>query len=276
MQRRITASDYSRRLQRVVDHMGVHLDEPLDLGRLAEIASFSPYHFHRIYRTAMRETVRETLSRLRLARAATELARTQRPLDQIGRRAGYGSASAFNRAFSAAHGRPPAEFRKEHLRRVAAAGDLAMTVEIQDRSPMRLAAIEHRGPYAEIGRTFQKLIAWAGPRGVIGADALGVAVYPADHGCEDPDPRALVGLTVGPQVQGDEAVSIHEIPGGRHAVVLHRGPYAQLPRSYDELFTWLPSSGEEPADAPLFEVNLNDPRNTPPAELLTEICLPIR
>lgn len=276
MQRSITASDYSRRLRRVFDHIDANLDASLDLNRLAEIACFSPYHFHRIYRAAMRETVGETLSRLRLARAATELARTQRPLDQIGRRAGYGSAAAFNHAFSAAHGSPPAEFRKEHLRRVAASGDLAMTVEIQERPPMRLAAIEHLGPYPEIGGTFQQLIAWAGPRGVITADALGVAVYPRDHGCEDPDPRALVGVTVGPQVRGDEAVKIHEIPGGRHAVVLHRGPYAQLPRSYDELFAWLPSSGEEPADAPLFEVNLNDPRNTPAAELLTEICLPIR
>lgn len=55
-----------------------------------------------------------------------------------------------------------------------------------------------------------------------------------------------------------------------------RRPYAQLPKTYDELFAWLANSGEEPADAPLFEVNLNNSSNTSPAELLTEICLPLK
>lgn len=275
MPKPITSEDYSRRLQRVVAHITTHLDEPIDLARLAEIACFSPYHFHRIYRTCMGETVGETVSRQRLTRAATELARTSRPLGEIARRAGYGSDAAFSRAFSAAHGRPPLEFRKAHLRRMES-GETLMPVEIQNRAPMRLATIEHQGPYAEIGRTFEMLTAWAGPRGALKPGAVGVALYPGDHTCEAADSRAIVGVTVEPEIAGDETVSIYEVPGGRHAVLLHRGPYAELPRSYDELFAWLPTSGEEPGDAPVFEVNLNNPRDTSPADLLTEICLPIR
>ena len=38
---------------------------------------------------------------------------------------------------------------------------------------------------------------------------------------------------------------------------------------------WLVRSGREPADAPVFEAYLNSPVDTPPTELLTEICLPL-
>ncbi|WP_370690200.1 GyrI-like domain-containing protein [Phenylobacterium sp.] len=59
-------------------------------------------------------------------------------------------------------------------------------------------------------------------------------------------------------------------------VLLYKGPYAQIGQGYEELFAWLPTSGEEPANAPCVEVNLNDPRKTAPADLLTELCLPLK
>ncbi|QHE93081.1 GyrI-like domain-containing protein [Pandoraea fibrosis] len=39
---------------------------------------------------------------------------------------------------------------------------------------------------------------------------------------------------------------------------------------------WLPNSGLEPADFPMFEQYLNDPRSTPAAQLQTRICLPVK
>ena len=281
MRRPDTSLDYGRRLQRVADHIAANLDAPLDLARLAQIACFSPYHFHRVYRAAMDETAAETLTRLRLARAATDLARTTLSLAEVRRRAGYGSDAAFSRAFSAAYGQPPLAFRKSQRRNLAALplrGTHAMTIEIQDRPSLRIAAVEHTGPYADIGRSFQRLAAWAGPRGMLGPTSYGVAVYPEGEHCDAPPPgrHVLVGLTVGSTVTGGDGVTIHEVPGGRHAIALHKGPYAELPRTYNALFAWLAASGEEPADAPLFEVNLNNPSNTPPAELLTEICLPLK
>lgn len=281
MQRADTSLDYGRRLQRVADHIAANLDAPLDLARLAQIACYSPHHFHRVYRAAMGETAAETLTRLRLARAATDLARTAFPVADVRRRAGYGSDAAFSRAFSAAYGQPPDAFRKSHRLNLAASmsqGAHIMTIEVRDLPPLRIAAIEHAGPYAEIGRSFQRLAAWAGPRGMLGSTSYGVAGYPEGDHCNAPPPgrHVLVGLTVGPAIAGSDGVAIHDIPGGKHAVALHKGPYAELPRTYDALFAWLTASGEEPADAPLFEVNLNNPSNTPPAELITEICLPLK
>jgi AraC family transcriptional regulator len=38
---------------------------------------------------------------------------------------------------------------------------------------------------------------------------------------------------------------------------------------------WFPRSGLEPAAAGCLEFYLNDPHQTPPEELLTDICVPI-
>ncbi len=275
MQKPLTQASYSERLQRVAAHIHRHLDAPLDLERLAQVACFSPYHFHRIYRACLGETVAETLARLRLQRAAMQLTRSQRPIAAIARAAGYASVAAFTRAFGASHGRSPAAFRAEG--KAARSGEKTMPVVIQDRAPMRIAAVPHLGPPQQIGAAFDKIMAWAGPRGITVPPAAGVALYLSDMSATPPaEQKALAGLTVGPEVASDETVTIHEVGGGRHAVLLFQGPYAKLGEGYDELFAWLPKSGEEPAHAPMVEVNLNDPRTTAPEALLTELCLPLK
>jgi AraC family transcriptional regulator len=47
--------------------------------------------------------------------------------------------------------------------------------------------------------------------------------------------------------------------------------------SYQWLFgEWLPQSGKEVANAPCIEEYLNNPQNTAPTELLTDIYLPLK
>ena len=152
-----------------------------------------------------------------------------------------------------------------------------MPVEIQDRPAMRIACVTHRGPPQTIGEAFDRVMAWAGPKGVVMPPAWGVAVYLSDMKNVPPqDQEAVAGLTVADTVEADGTVAIRVVPGGKHAVLLYRGPYAQIGTGSQELFGWLPSSGEEAADQPCFEVNLNNPRNTAPADLLTELCLPLK
>lgn len=61
---------YSRRVNRVVDYVRNHLDQDLSLETLARVAHFSPYHFHRIFKTTTGETLVQFSQRARLERAA--------------------------------------------------------------------------------------------------------------------------------------------------------------------------------------------------------------
>ena len=86
-------------------------DADADLHRLAELACLSPYHFHRVYRAPMGETVHATVQRMRLARVSVALAQGKGSLRQVADRAGYASEAAFSRAFSAQYGLPPGRYR---------------------------------------------------------------------------------------------------------------------------------------------------------------------
>ena len=86
MARRYTAQDYARRLRRVAAYIAANLDSPLQLAELAAVANFSAYHFHRIYRELMGETVAETVRRERLHRAASDLLKQEAPIATIARR----------------------------------------------------------------------------------------------------------------------------------------------------------------------------------------------
>jgi AraC family transcriptional regulator len=281
MPRRATAQSYASRLRRVAAHIAAHLDEPLDLERLAGVACLSPHHFHRIYRAVWRETVAETLSRLRLHRAAVQLLTTTTSVTVIARRAGYRSLAAFSRAFSTDYGEAPSAFRAHGglaaPKPTRRPDTMSPAVTIENRAPIRIAYLTHLGPHSKIGPTFERLYAWAAPRGLTGPHAVGVAVYLDDvDAVPAADLRTQAGVSVAADIEGDGDVQVRTVPGGRCAVRVLHGSYAGLSAAYGELFGWLAASGEQRGDAPIVEVYLNDPHTTAPVDLVTEICLPLR
>ncbi len=278
-----TLIDYGRRVARVADHIADHLDDELDVERLASVAHFSPWHFHRIYRETTGETVADTVRRLRLHRAAVELTRDDDPLERVAKRAGYGTLAAFSRAFSADYGVPPGAYR---LR-----GRLQPPVPQRSREPVtmykieiapfervRLAAVSHQGDYHEINRAFGQAMVWAAARGLLGNGTRSIGVY-----YDDPltvpmkKLRSEAGLVVAEDAKIDGNVHEVIVPSMLCASVVHKGPYAELEAPYRYLFReWLPASGREAGDHPCFEEYLNNPRELPPSEWLTRVSLPLK
>lgn len=70
-QKQTTKEEYVKRVNVVVDYINNHLDENIDLGMLAEMSGFSPWHFHRIVRAFLGEPIGASLpgseSKLQLA-----------------------------------------------------------------------------------------------------------------------------------------------------------------------------------------------------------------
>lgn len=282
MNKPLTARDYHRRIDLVIAHIGAHLDDPLDLDALAAVACFSPYHFHRIYRSVMGETAAETMRRLRLDRASGEIVQSKTPVARIARRAGYGSVAAFTRAFTSVYGVAPAQYRRQgRLIAPPTADNVPETamypVTIKTLSPVHLLTLPHRGPYIEIGAAFERLFALAGGRGLMGPETRSLGVYYDDPAAVPAAQlRSAAGVTVPAGTTAEGSAGTIDLAGGRHAVLTHQGPYAELENAYRWLYkAWLPQSGEEPADRPIFEEYLNDPRTLPPKEWLTAVCLPL-
>ena len=277
-----TRIDYSRRVARVMAYINDHLDEDLPLERLAEVACFSPYHFHRTYRLIAGETAADTIHRLRLHRAANELARSGKHIERIARRAGYTSIEAFTRAFGADHGHPPAAYRSRLTPFLPVEnGDSTMQpVTIKTFEGTRLATLEHRGDYQQIGKCFDALSAWASGRGLLDKPEPGrwFGIYYDDPASVPTGQlRSEAAFEIDSDPVLDDGMKLREFPPMRVASIVHKGPYAELERTYRALYgEWLPSSGEEASDQPCFEHYINDARTTPPSELLTEVMLPLK
>ena len=149
---------------------------------------------------------------------------------------------------------------------------------IREIPTIRVAALAHRGDYMAIGSTFERLGALAGGQGLFAPDTRSFGIYYDDPSAKPRDTlRADACLSVPSGWTSSGDLRLLEIRGGRYAVTLHVGPYAELERPYRWLFgTWLAESGEEAADAFCVEEYLNDARTVPPSELRTEIWLPLK
>jgi len=141
-----------------------------------------------------------------------------------------------------------------------------------------LAAIRHVGPYTAISQAFSQLLAWAGPRGLVGPAPRCIAIgHDSPERVPAAELRADAGLVVPPDTAVSDAVRLVHVPPLRVASLLFKGPYTELGGAYRWLYqAWLPASGEAPADHPPMEEYRNDCSTLPPAEWLTEIMLPLQ
>lgn len=289
-----TLADYKHRLQKVLNHIGTHLDQPLSLEALASMACFSPYHFHRVFTGMMGESLKEYVRRLKLERAASQLAHggavTAAALD-----AGYESHEAFTRAFKAVFGLAPSAYRSVSGRQASAPSGIhyendgavkhfrsqrgiLMDVTVKHLDPMRVACVAHVGPYQTVGQAWATLGRVLGPLGVFASRPLMFGICYDDPEVAEPSKiryDACVGVDAA--FVAPDGIAVKTLDGGDYAVALHKGPYDRVGKVYAALYgQWLPRSGYEMRDAPSREVYLNDPKNTLPAELLTEVYAPVR
>jgi AraC family transcriptional regulator len=283
MAKQQTQESYQARLDRVVDHIYAHLDEDIRLEGLAEIACLSPYHWHRIYVAMRGETISATIRRLRLLRAADRLANSDLAIGMIGERAGYSGADSFARAFRDAYGKTPADYRAtgSHAAFKAAteAEDHAgFPVAIETLPATRCASVAHTGAYMQIDQAMERLFTALAAQKMMGPDQAMRAVF-----FDDPDltpVEALRSRACSPVAEDRPlAPPLEEtiVRGGLYARLHYRGPYADMKGAYRWLLgVWLPQSGYELDDDPIFEAYLNNPQDVAPVDLMTDIHLPLR
>lgn len=273
---------YEKRLMRVLDYIHANPADDLSLDTLADVAAMSRFHWHRVFYAMTGETCAQATRRIRLHLGASWLVQTNGSVSEIAKRSGYPSAQSFTRAFSEAYGMPPGKFRARgeftSLILKIRKGEYPMyPVETKTTAPLRLAAIAHTGPYPEIGKAFQQAATifsannlWPNTQGMAG-------VYYNDPSVTPPDElQSHAGLLVNENFDMPEQLEDVALAGGRMAVMHFKGPYQGLAAAYDYLYCkWLPDSAEELRDAPSFEIYLNDPMDTKPDDLLTDIYMPI-
>lgn len=110
--RRLAAGGRLQRLDRVFAYIDQHLADDLSLDRLAALAAFSRFHFHRVFRAWTGETVHDFVRRRRLESAGALLSgEPQASIATVAHRVGFDSPASFTRAFRAHYGMTPTAWR---------------------------------------------------------------------------------------------------------------------------------------------------------------------
>ncbi|HEY0238305.1 MAG TPA: AraC family transcriptional regulator [Friedmanniella sp.] len=98
-------------LRLVQDHLREHLDSPVSVPALAELAGFSTSHFSARFRATTGYSVLEYVKRLRMARARQLLITSDHTVADIAASVGYPDPFYFSRQFTAVNGVGPRAFR---------------------------------------------------------------------------------------------------------------------------------------------------------------------
>jgi len=94
----------------------------------------------------------------------------------------------------------------------------------------------------------------------------------------DPDMQNMdieIGYPVAQKLPGRDNIQPSEMPGGKAAACLYVGPYDKIPAAYGAIMQWIKDQGHE-ATGICYEVYLNDPEQTPPEALETQIVFLIK
>jgi AraC family transcriptional regulator len=300
--------EYQRRVNRVVDYIEKHPALQLSLARLAQIAAFSPYHFHRIFKSVTNETLFDFSQRLRLEKAAQALlASRHTSVTQMAQQYGFASGATFARAFKAHFSMNASEWRAGGYRRwrewrknsksgkapsktgKAGAGRKAETARrMKQVLPVRIAALpsyrvacmRYTGPYGPSGipRVWERLRKWQVARNVTAGNvSLGIA-YDNPSIAAAATCRYDACVLVPMDFEADSRVHVMDTASGRYAVCKFNGAVADVGDVCDRTFgAWLPDSGFEPDDKPFIELYRDasgpDPGKGP---IEVELCLPMR
>lgn len=100
-------------IHKSIEYIEQHLEEELDLEKVAKAAGLSKYHFHRVFRKYVNKNVHEYIRARRLSQAANLLLYSGERILDIALQYGFESQEAFTRAFKEIYALPPAQYRTQ-------------------------------------------------------------------------------------------------------------------------------------------------------------------
>lgn len=100
--------------KRVLEYIEENLKSEITLEKISEIANTSKFHFHRLFKERLGESINDYIIRRKLSYAAFQIVDTKRKIEDIAFEINYKSIETFHKAFKKQFDITPAEFRKRN------------------------------------------------------------------------------------------------------------------------------------------------------------------
>lgn len=245
MQEQSASSNSLEKLLPLLVHIQANLDEDLSLDALAKRARLSPFHFHRLFRSAVGETLKQYTQRLRLERAANRLIIHDTTILDVALDSGFQSHETFSREFKRRFQVTPKSFRqwargklKPNSVSTSPLDELYDDFELSETKVARMAQlhvafIRHVGPYETVSdKLWEKLAEWARAK-ALPPDLIFLGIAQDAPGITPPDKLRFDAAIVVPDEFAADGSIGHQVLGpAEFAITSHVGHYRTLSQAY--------------------------------------------
>jgi len=278
-------NNYQRSFDKVLTYIDVHLDEKQDLETLAEIANLSKFHFHKLMKAHLDETLGNYINRIRLETAVKLLSFSSQPIYEIAYQVCYETKPALNKGFKKRFGVNPSSVRKQKDK---------LIIQNKNSNMRDFQLVETIKNIKEIPVIFQQ------SKGLIGNETTKenwrtLFMHAQLHQVLTPESK-FYGINwddpeIAPleKIRYDACISINNdtalngkfsnktIAGGKYLCFLYKGDYQNLGLVYNHIFReWVIKKDYDLREEPIFEQYINNKETTLPEDLLTEVFIPIK
>lgn len=307
MNKEAVQKHYKEQINRVIDHIYAHLDQPLDLKILSAQVDLSPYHFHRIFSAEMGEPLAKFVTRRRLERAASLLlSAPDVPVMNIAYDCGFNSIHVFCRNFKRHFGMTAEAYRNKNQqpdsknspfksitdttdrlysryfcsRKTIITGGKTMncTFEIKNLPPQPIIYCRHQGALDQMQEAFAKLMQWAYPRGLV--TMPGMKLLSVYHDNPDVTEKgkltADAGMTVNETVKTEGEIGQYELSGGLYAVGRFEIGMEEFPNAWHAMFDLVAEHGCQCTNGHHYEIYQNNRDEHPEKKWVVDICIPVK
>lgn len=297
--------DYIGRINKVIDYVEGNLDKELSLTKLSRIACFSPFHFHRIFTMLTGETLNAFINRKRIEKTACVLMDdSDISFADVGFKYGFNSAASFSRAFKKFYGVSPTEFKnsKEHqfskigkveskngkstvafeqyicsINNIKNWIKMNAQIVVKEMPELMVAYVNHVGEFNQIGLAYEKLMRWAGPKGLLaGANFKTATLYHDNPKVTDISKvRQSACITLGHEIKAEGEIGTRTIAKGKYAVGRFEITDREFGMAWDSMCVWVAENGYKSTDADYYELYHNDHNEHPERKFILDICIPV-
>jgi AraC family transcriptional regulator len=238
-------ADALEKLLPVLVHIQANLDADLSLDAVAKRARLSPFHFHRLFRAAIGETLKQYTQRLRLERAANRLVIHDTTILDVALDSGFQSHETFSREFKRRFQVTPRGYREWARGKLAQNSVSTLPLDemyddfelsetkVTQMAQLHVAFIRHVGPYEAVPDTlWQRLAEWARARR-LPIDLIFLGIAQDAPGVTPPDKLRFDAAIVVPEAFAADGSIGHQVLGAAEfAITTHIGHYRTLTQAY--------------------------------------------
>lgn len=281
-----TNNGYNKAINKSIDFINEHYTESVDLKKIAEISGISEFHFYRIFKAYIGESIGTYITRLRLENAAQKLQITNLTLTEIADKTGYQSQFSLSKAFKKHFGVTPSAFKNIQT---YFSSQLSKSeyepIELQPnivncdcKNLVYIRIIAKYGSELDYRTAWKKLWLFAKQKGIVSDNNEFIGLSFDDPNITKHEQcRFYACITTDKEIKPEGEFGIQTIDKGKFAVFTHKGAYSGLNRMYHSIyFNWLPNINEKLRNSMPFEKYLNNPDKVKEDDLITEVYIPIK